>query len=484
MSFDQKEMFSLMYKLARLTQKDTRVEHDSLGPVNVPLDRLYGSQTMRSLTMFPIGGVEERMPRAIIIALGIIKKACAEVNREFGLETEISDAIVKAAEEIVSGKLYDEEHFPLAIWQTGCGAHTNENVNEVISNRAIELLGGQIGSKDPVDPHTHVNMGHSTNDSYSSAINIAVAMQLQEKLFPALRLTIDILAKKSEMWKDIIKIGRTHLMDAVPLTLGQEFSGYRQMMTNCFTRLNSALPNLYQLSLGGTMVGTGLLSPEDFGPRCIKRIADITSLPFVSATNLFEAIGSRDCLVELHGELNSIAVSLMKIANDIRFMGSGPRCGLGELSLPENEPGSSIMPGKVNPTQCEAITMICAQVMGNQVAVSVGGYNGHFQLNAFMPLIASNVMRSINLLSDGLHTFCNNCLDGLRPNMDKIKKIMSESLMLVTALSPFIGYDRAAAIAKAAHQNGTTLKQESVRAGIVETDFDQWVNPAKMLGPT
>ncbi|KAH8307001.1 hypothetical protein KR044_003136 [Drosophila immigrans] len=484
MSFDQKEMFCLMYKLARLSQTDTRVEYDSMGPVNVTLDRLYGPQTMRSVNMFPIGGVEERMPRLIIIALGIIKKAAADVNRDNGLDADVYDAISRATDDVISGKLYDEQHFPLGIWQAGSGADSNANVNEVISNRAIELMVGQIGSKDPVHPRDHVNMGHGSNDSFSSAINIAVAMQLQEKLFPALRRVVTALAKKEEAWKNIIKIGRTHLMDAVPLTLGQEFSGYRQMIANDFIRLDSALTHLYQLPLGGTSVGTGLHSSKDFGPCCVKRIAAITKLPFVPAANAFEAIASRDCLVEVHGELNSIAVSTMKIANDIRFMGSGPRCGLGELSLPENEPGSSIMPGKVNPTQCEAMTMICAQVMGNQVAVTVGGFSGHFQLNTFMPLIASNVLRSITLLSDGLTTFCKNCIDGIQPNMEKIGKIMSESLMLVTALSPKIGYDQAATIAKTAHHNGTTLRQEAVRAGVSEEDFDSWVNPADMLGPT
>ncbi|KAH8371367.1 hypothetical protein KR093_007087 [Drosophila rubida] len=484
MSFDQKEMFCLMYKLARLTQTDTRVEHDSMGPVNVPLDRLYGSHTVRSVERFPIGGVEERMPRPIIVALGIIKKAAAEVNKSFGLDDEVCTVIGKAADEVISGKLYDEQHFPLGIWQAGSGAHSNMNVNEVISNRAIEMLDGQIGSKEPVHPRMHVNMGHSSNDSFSSAINIAVAMQLKEKLFPALQKVIAALSKKEEAFKDIIKIGRTHLMDAVPLTLGQEFSGYRQMMANCSDRLESALKNLHQLSLGGTSVGTGLHSTEDFGKQCIKLIAEITSLPFEPATNTFEAIAACDRLVELHGDLNSIAVSTMKIANDIRFMGSGPRCGLGELSLPENEPGSSIMPGKVNPTQCEAMTMICAQVMGNQVAVTVGGYNGHFELNAFMPLIASNVLRSINLLGDGLATFCNNCIDGIVPNMERISKIMSESLMLVTALSPHIGYDQAATIAKTAHQNGTTLRQEAIKAGVSGENFDNWVRPEDMLGPS
>ncbi|ALC45215.1 CG31874 [Drosophila busckii] len=483
MSFDQKEMFNLMYKLARLTVPDTRVEYDSMGPVSVPLDRLFGPQTMRSVMNFQIGGMEERMPRPIIVALGMLKKAAALANQDLGLDPKVAEAISSAADEVISGKLYDEHHFPLVIWQAGSGAHTNMNVNEVICNRAIELLGGQMGSKNPVDPHEHVNKFQCSNDGFSSAVNIAVAMELQEKLYPALRRVIDTLGQKQQLWKDIIKIGRTHLMDAVPLTLGQEFSGYKQMMTHSRERLDSALSRLYQLSLGGCLVGTGYISPKDFSSKCVKQIATITGLPFVNAPNLFEALGCRDELVELHGVLNAIAASTMKIANDIRFLGSGPRCGLGELQLPENEPGSSIMPGKVNPTQCEAITMICAQIMGNQVAVSVGGANGHFELNAFMPLIASNVLRSIVLLSDGLEALNKNCLEGIQANTARIKSIMNESLMLVTALNPHIGYDRAALIAKTAHANGTTLRQEAINEGITGADFDNWVRPENMLGP-
>ncbi|XP_026844003.1 fumarate hydratase, mitochondrial [Drosophila persimilis] len=483
MSFDQKEIFSLMYKLARLIVPDTRVEYDSMGAIHVPLDRLYGPQTMRSLLKFPIGGVNERMPRPIIIALAIVKKAVAETNKMSGLEERLCDAISKACDDIISGKLYDEDHFPLVIWQAGSGRHTNMNVNEVICNRAIEILGGQKGTKTPVDPDEHVNLSQSSNDSFSAAINIAVAMQLRDKLYPALTLIIELLNNKVNQWKDIIKIGRTHLMDAVPLTLGQEFSGYKQQQANCRERLDTALTRLYQLPLGGTTVGTGLNTKKGFAAECVKRVADLTSLPFVNSPNMFESISSCDALVEVHGELNTLAASTMKMANDIRFLGSGPRCGLAELKLPENEPGSSIMPGKVNPTQCEALTMICAQVMGNQVAVTLGGCNGHFQLNDFMPMIASNVLRSITLLGDGIKSFCKNCLSNIEPNTDKINTIMSQSLMLVTALSPHVGYERSAAIAKAAHQSGTTLREEAINAGISADDFDEWVRPDKMLGP-
>ncbi|XP_043649924.1 probable fumarate hydratase, mitochondrial [Drosophila teissieri] len=483
MSFDQKEIFSLMYKLARLIVPDTRVEYDSSGPVHIPLDRKFGPQTMRSLMKFPIGGVEERMPRALISALGIVKKSAAETNKIHCLEEHLCDAISKACDDVISGKLYDEEHFPLVIWQDGCGEHTNMNVNEVICNRAIEILGGQMGSKEPVDPNEHVNMAQSSHDTFSTAVRIAVAMQLQEKLYPSLRTFISLLGKKSQDWMDLIKIGRTHLMDAVPLSLGQEFSGYEQQLVNGRTRLDSALCRLYQLPMGGTMVGTRADTKTGYSEQCIKRIAELTFLPFVESPNFFESISACDSLVELHGELNTIAASVMKIANDIRFLGSGPRCGFGELNLPENEPGSSIMPGKVNPTQCEAMSMICAQVMGNHVAVTMGGSCGHFQLNTFMPMIAANVLRSITLLGDGMKSFCANCLDGIEPNRSKIKSILKESLMLVTALSPHIGYERAAAIARAAHVSGTTLEEEALHNGITREDFREWVQPSKMLGP-
>lgn len=460
-----------------------RTESDTLGQVEVPGNSYFGAQTGRCLIYFPIGGVDERMPKPLIQAMGILKKAAAEVNQEFGLDPKICMAISSACDELISGKLYDDGHFPLPIWQTGSGTQTNMNVNEVVSNRAIEMLGGKLGSKSPVHPNDHVNKSQSSNDTFPTAIHIAVAIELNKSLKPALVELRDMLKNKSNDWKDIIKIGRTHTQDAVPLTLGQEFSGYTQQLTNSLKRVENVLPHVYQLALGGTAVGTGLNTRKGFAEKAASRIAHLTSLPFVSAPNFFEALAARDAMVEVHGALNTIAVSLMKIANDIRFLGSGPRCGLGELSLPENEPGSSIMPGKVNPTQCEALTMICAQVMGNHVAVSVGGSNGHFELNVFKPLIASNVLRSIRLLSDGCKTFARNCVKGIKPNEKKISQILTQSLMLVTALNPHIGYDKAAQIAKAAHKNGTTLKEEAVKAGISEKDFDDWVRPEKMIGP-
>ncbi|KAL7731417.1 hypothetical protein ACLKA6_010575 [Drosophila palustris] len=484
MSFDQKEMFNIIYKLARLNQTEMRVELDAMGAVNVPLDRLYGRHTMRALKSFPTRAQEERMPRAIIIALGIIKKAASITNRTFGLEPNVCDAITVAAEDVISGKLYDEHHFPLGIWQEGAGAHSNMNVNEVVCNRAIQLLRYQIGGQFPVHPQIHVNLAHSSHDSFSSAINIAVAMEIEKKLFPSIRLMGDTLVKKEQLWRNIIKVGRTHLMDAVPLTLGQEFGGYRQMMANCTVRLSKVMKHLFQLSLGGSAVGTGRDSYDTFGLKCAKEIALITKLPFVCAPNLFEAIGTRDALVEVHGELNSIAVSTTKIANDIMLMGSGPNCGLGELELPKNEPGSSIMPGMVNPTQCEAVLMMCAQVMGNQVAVTVGGYNGQFELNAFMPVIAANVLRSINLLSAGLKNFANNCIEGIEPNTKKLEKTLNESLILVSAITNHIGYDRAAEIARAAQINGTTLKQEAIKGGVLKEDVDMWTDPSNMLEPS
>ncbi|XP_017095577.2 probable fumarate hydratase, mitochondrial [Drosophila bipectinata] len=483
MSFDQKEIFSLMYKLARLIVPDTRVEYDAQGAIHIPLDRMYGPLTMRSLMKFPIGGTEERMPRSVIRAMGMVKKAAAESNKANGMEERLCDAISQACDEVISGKLYDEEHFPLVIWQSGSGDHTNGNVNEVIANGAIKILGGLMGTKDPVDPIEHVNMGQSDHDTFSTAVRVAVAMDLQEKLYPSLRLFGEMLRKKSEDWKDIIKIGRTHLMDAVPLTLGQEFSGYHQQIFNGKSRLDDSLSRLYKLPIGGTFVGTGYSTVKGFNNMCAKRIAELSFLPFESSPNCFESMSTCDALVELHGELNTIAVSTMKIANDIRFLGSGPRCGLGELMLPENEPGSSIMPGKVNPTQCEAMTMICAQIMGNQAAINIGGLSGHFQLNTFLPMIVSNVLRSITLLGDGITSFCENCLKGAEPNKPKITSTMKGSLMLVTALSPHIGYDRAAAIAMAAHQNGTTLLKECQNAGIEKQDYESWINPEKMLAP-
>ncbi|XP_022219082.1 fumarate hydratase, mitochondrial-like isoform X2 [Drosophila obscura] len=466
-----------------MASQEFRVESDTFGELKVPADKYYGAQTMRSQINFPIGGTTERMPKPVVQAMGILKKAAAEVNKEFGLDTKVSEAISKAADDVISGKLYDD-HFPLVIWQTGSGTQSNMNVNEVISNRAIELLGGKLGSKTPVHPNDHVNKSQSSNDTFPTAIHISVALQLNNNLKPAIKTLHDALAAKSKEFKDIIKIGRTHTMDAVPLTLGQEFSGYAQQLAYAQDRIDACLPRVYELALGGTAVGTGLNTRKGFAEKCAAKIAQLTSLPFVTAPNKFEALAARDAMVEVHGVLNTIAVSLMKIANDIRFLGSGPRCGLGELSLPENEPGSSIMPGKVNPTQCESLTMLSAQVMGNQVAVTIGGANGHFELNVFKPLIVSNVLRSIRLLSDGSRTFTANCVNGIQANRENIAKIMNESLMLVTALNPHIGYDKAAKIAKTAHKNGTTLKEEAINLGyLTEQQFNDWVKPEEMLGP-
>ncbi|EDW06588.1 probable fumarate hydratase, mitochondrial [Drosophila mojavensis] len=460
-----------------------RVEKDTFGELKVPADRLYGAQTMRSVLNFPIGSIGERMPKPVVQAMGILKKACANVNKEFGMDANIADAVSCACDEVISGEYYTKGHFPLVIWQTGSGTQTNMNTNEVISNAAIKAMGGELGSKKPVHPNDHVNKSQSSNDTFPAASHISVALELNRRLIPAISYLRDALHCKAVEYKDIIKIGRTHLMDAVPMTLGQEFSGYAQQLTNGLARIDACLPRVYELALGGTAVGTGLNTPKGFAEKVSARIAELTKLPFVTAPNFFEALAARDAMVEVHGALNTIAVSLMKIANDIRFLGSGPRCGLGELSLPENEPGSSIMPGKVNPTQCESLTMICAQVMGNQVAVTVGGAFGHFELNVFKPLIVSNVLRSIRLLADGGVNFSKNCVEGIQPNHERIAKIMNESLMLVTALNPHIGYDKAASIAKTAHKNGTTLKQEAIKAGITEEQFKEWVDPKKMLGP-
>ncbi|XP_032594699.1 probable fumarate hydratase, mitochondrial isoform X2 [Drosophila grimshawi] len=459
-----------------------RMERDTFGELKVPADKLFGAQTMRSVINFPIGTIGERMP-PIIQAMGILKKACADVNKDFGMDAGIADAVSAACDDVISGKYYSKGHFPLVIWQTGSGTQSNMNANEVISNAAIKAMGGELGSKKPVHPNDHVNKSQSSNDTFPTAVHISVGLELNNRLIPSLCYLRDAIHCKSIDYKDIIKIGRTHLMDAVPLTLGQEFSGYAQQLTYGVDRISACLPRVYELALGGTAVGTGLNAPKGFAEKVSARIAELTSLPFVSAPNKFEALAARDAMVEVHGVLNTIAVSLMKIANDIRFLGSGPRCGLGELQLPENEPGSSIMPGKVNPTQCESLTMICAQVMGNQVAVTVGGASGHFELNVFKPLIVSNVLRSIRLLADGSVNFSKHCVEGIEPNTDRIEKIMNESLMLVTALNPHIGYDKAAKIAKTAHENGTTLKEEAIKAGVTEEQFKEWVDPKKMLGP-
>uniref|UniRef100_A0A4W4F7V4 Fumarate hydratase, mitochondrial n=1 Tax=Electrophorus electricus TaxID=8005 RepID=A0A4W4F7V4_ELEEL len=464
------------------TAESYRIERDTFGELKVPSDKYYGAQTVRSTMNFKIGGVPERMPIQVIKAFGVLKRAAAEVNKEFGLETRIADAIVQAADEVVAGKL--DDHFPLVVWQTGSGTQTNMNVNEVISNRAIELLGGTLGSKDPVHPNDHVNKSQSSNDTFPTAMHIAAATEVHKVLLPGLQTLHDALAGKAELFKDIIKIGRTHAQDAVPLTLGQEFGGYVQQVKYSMERVRGAMPRVYQLAAGGTAVGTGLNTRIGFAEKVADRVSALTGLPFVTAPNKFEALAAHDALVELSGALNTVAVSLMKIANDIRFLGSGPRSGLGELILPENEPGSSIMPGKVNPTQCEAITMVAAQVMGNHVAVTVGGSNGHFELNVFKPMIIKNVLNSARLLGDASVSFTENCVVGIEANQERIAKLMNESLMLVTALNPHIGYDKAATIAKTAHKQGLTLKAAAIKLGyLTEEQFEQWVQPQDMLGP-
>eukprot|EP01119_Soliformovum_irregulare_P003881 TRINITY_DN14929_c0_g1_i1.p1 TRINITY_DN14929_c0_g1~~TRINITY_DN14929_c0_g1_i1.p1 ORF type:complete len:504 (-),score=168.16 TRINITY_DN14929_c0_g1_i1:39-1550(-) len=459
-----------------------RTETDTMGTIEVPDDKYWGAQTQRSLTNFEIGGPESKMPEPVIRAMAILKKSAAKVNQTYGLDGNIATTIQKVADEIISGKLSD--HFPLVIYQTGSGTQTNMNVNEVISNRGIELLGGTKGSKKPIHPNDHVNMSQSSNDSFPTAMHIAAALEINQRLIPALKTLHGALKEKSEKWDHIIKIGRTHTQDATPLTLGQEFSGYATQLEYGLHRVEAALPRLYHLAQGGTAVGTGLNTHVGFDVKVAEAIAQETGLPFKTAPNKFEALAAHDALVEVHGVLNTIAVSLMKIANDIRFLGSGPRCGLGELLLPENEPGSSIMPGKVNPTQCEALTMICAQVMGNQTAVSVGGSNGHFELNVFKPVMISNVLLSVRLLADGMNSFTKNCVVGIEPNEKKISELLHESLMLVTALNPYIGYDKAAKAAKTAHKEGTTLKEAAMKLGyLTEEQFKEWVRPEKMIKP-
>ncbi|XP_039274429.2 fumarate hydratase, mitochondrial-like [Styela clava] len=459
-----------------------RTESDSFGDLNVPNDKYYGANTARSMMNFKIGGPSERMPIEVIRAFGVLKRAAAEVNKEYGLDEKISDTIVEAANEIIDGKL--DDHFPLVIWQTGSGTQSNMNVNEVIANRAIEIMGGKLGTKDPVHPNDHVNKSQSSNDTYPTAMHIAVAKSLHEILIPGVKHLRDILQAKAGDFKDIVKIGRTHTQDATPLTLGQEFSGYVKQLDNAIHRANACLPRIYELAAGGTAVGTGLNTRIGFAEKVASKVAQITGLPFITAENKFEALAAHDALVEVSGQLNTIACSLMKIANDIRFLGSGPRCGLGELSLPENEPGSSIMPGKVNPTQCEALTMVCAQVMGNHVATTVGGSNGHFELNVFKPLMVSNVLRSSRLIGDACVSFADNCAVGIEANEKRISELLHESLMLVTALNPHIGYDKAAKIAKHAHAQGSTLKKAAIDLGfLTEQEFDKWVKPEDMLGP-
>uniref|UniRef100_A0A646QHX9 fumarate hydratase n=1 Tax=Hemiscolopendra marginata TaxID=943146 RepID=A0A646QHX9_9MYRI len=466
-----------------LRMDEFRIEADTFGELQVPSQKYYGAQTVRSTLNFPIGGETERIPGPVIRAFGILKKAAAEVNKEYGLDPKIADTISKAADEVISGSLY-KDHFPLVIWQTGSGTQSNMNCNEVISNRAIEILGGKLGSKTPVHPNDHVNMGQSSNDTFPTAMHIAVSLEINKLLLPNLKKLHDALDAKAKEFKDIIKIGRTHTQDAVPLTLGQEFSGYVTQMAFGIERVNATLPRLYYLAAGGTAVGTGLNCKKGFAEKVAAKVSQLTGLPFVTAPNKFEALAANDSMVEVSGALNVIACSVMKIANDIRFLGSGPRSGLGELVLPENEPGSSIMPGKVNPTQCEAITMVAAQVMGNHVAVTVGGSNGHFELNVFKPMIVANVLRSIRLLADSCSCFTDKCVVGIQANTERINKLMQESLMLVTALNPHIGYDKAAKIAKLAHKEGTTLKEAALKLGFLTSEqFDQWVIPKHMIGP-
>ena len=460
---------------------ETRIETDSMGEIEVPANRYYGAQTARSLIHFDIG--EETMPRELIRGMGVLKKASALVNAELGLMPEnIKQLISKAAEEVIEGKL--DDHFPLRVWQTGSGTQSNMNSNEVIANRGIELAGGVIGSKDPVHPNDHVNMGQSSNDTFPTAMHIAAVERIRDALLPSLSTLANSFKKKTTEFKDIIKIGRTHLMDATPLTLGQEFSGYTTQLEYSMDRINGCMPRMYQIALGGTAVGTGLNSHRDFPKKVAQKIAEITDCPFVTAPNKFESLAAHDAIVETSGTLKTIACSLMKIANDIRWLGSGPRCGIGEVVLPANEPGSSIMPGKVNPTQSEAMTMVAAQVIGNDTAINVGGSSGNFELNVFKPVMIYNLLQSIRLLADSCRSFNDHCVVGIEPNKTQIEKHLNGSLMLVTALNPHIGYDNAAKVAKKAYQENTTLKESAVALGLLTADeFDEKVRPEKMTGP-
>jgi len=459
----------------------TRTETDTFGPIEVAADRYWGAQAERSIGNFRIGW--ERQPLPIVRALGIVKRAAAEVNMDLGrLDGKIGRAIVAAAQEVIDGRL--DDHFPLVVWQTGSGTQSNMNANEVISNRAIEMLGGKMGSKQPVHPNDHCNMSQSSNDTYPTAMHVACAEEITHRLLPALARLHAALAAKSAAWDSIIKIGRTHTQDATPLTLGQEFSGYARQVENGIARIEQTLPRLMELAQGGTAVGTGLNAPVGFDEKVARRISEITGLAFTTAPNKFEALAAHDAMIFAHGAINTVAASLFKIANDIRFLGSGPRSGLGELALPENEPGSSIMPGKVNPTQCEALTQVCVQIFGNHATLTFAGSQGHFELNVFNPVMAYNFLQSVRLMADAAASFTDNCISGIEPREDNIRAGLERSLMLVTALAPKIGYDKAAEVAKTAHKNGTTLKQEALSLGYVtEAEFDALVRPEQMIAP-
>ncbi|THU91742.1 fumarate hydratase [Dendrothele bispora CBS 962.96] len=477
-----------LFSTTMAMSQNFRVEKDTFGELQVPADRYWGAQTQRSLQNFDIGGPAERLPPPLIKAFAVLKKAASVVNVTYGMDPKVGKAIQEAADDVISGKLMD--HFPLVVFQTGSGTQSNMNVNEVISNRAIEILGGELGSKKPVHPNDHVNMSQSSNDTFPTAMHVAAVTEIHHSLIPALTELRDVLDAKAKAFDHIIKIGRTHLQDATPLTLGQEFSGYVQQISNGIDRVRDVLPRLSLLAQGGTAVGTGLNTKKGFDVKVAEEISKITGLEFKTAPNKaslmtgFEALAAHDALVETHGALNVIACSLMKIANDIRYLASGPRCGLGELSLPENEPGSSIMPGKVNPTQCEAVTMVAAQVMGNQTAVSVAGANGQFELNVFKPVIIKNVLQSIRLLADGSRSFTKNCVVGIEANEKRINSLLNESLMLATILNSHLGYDNVAKCAKKAHKEGTTLKEATVALGfLTPEEFDEKVRPELMLHP-
>ncbi|MGZ5971091.1 MAG: class II fumarate hydratase [Polyangiales bacterium] len=458
----------------------TRTEKDSFGPIEVPEGRLWGAQTQRSLQNFDIGAHEDRMPRELVAALALVKKAAAQVNRELALlPAEKADAIVAAADEVLAGKHPDE--FPLVVWQTGSGTQTNMNVNEVLANRASELLGGARGESRKVHPNDDVNKSQSSNDVFPTAMSVAAVQLLRGRTIPSIKRLRDVLAEKSKAFAQVVKIGRTHLQDATPLTLGQEISGWVAQLDHGLHHLESALPHLHELALGGTAVGTGLNAHREYAMRAATRLSELTGFPFVTAPNKFEALAGNDALVFGHGALKTVAVSLFKIANDVRWLASGPRAGLGEITIPENEPGSSIMPGKVNPTQCEAMTMLCAQIFGNDVAVNVGGASGNFELNVFKPLIARNFLHSARLLADGCDSFRVHCALGIEPDLARIDEHLRASLMLVTALNPHVGYDKAAQIAKKAHKEGTTLREAAVALGVSEGDFDRWVRPEDMV---